>query len=228
MKNMFSYDSKLMTTLSFIGDLFILNLLYLLCSLPVFTTGAAQAGLHTAIRILQDPQDGRSTVKAFFRGFKTGFGKITLAWLLFLVVDLILFYTLYMTYTYADTGLFVHWGVPLAGMCITLVFQSVLALFHSQFSCTFVQLLRNCALMCIWHPLTSVLTGVLMCAPLIAFLLIPDIFVQVTPLFLTVYYSLAALCIYLLARKPFKALIDNFNNPDGPEEKDAAEAVSAE
>lgn len=228
MKNMFSYDSKLMTTLSFIGDLFILNLLFLLCSLPVVTIGAAQAGLHTAVRILQDPQDGRSTVKAFFRGFKSGFGRITLAWVLFLVVDCILFYSLYMTYTYADTGLFLHWGIPLAGLCFSLVYQAVMMLFHSQFSCTFMQLLRNTALMCIWHPLASVLTGALMCAPMLVFLLMPSIFVSITPLFLTVYYSLACLAICVLTQKAFKALIDNFNNPDDPEEKDEAEAVSAE
>lgn len=220
MKNLFSYDSKLMTVLSFIGDMFILNLLYIICSVPVFTIGAAQAGLHTAVRILQDPMDGRSAIKAFFRGFKAGFGRITLAWLLFFVFDLILYYTLHMSYTYAETGLFVHWGVPLVAICISLIYQTVLGLFHSQFSCSFLQLLRNCALMCVWHPLASILSGALMCAPMIAFLLIPDIFVQVTPLFLTVYYSLAALGIYMLTQKAFKALIDNFNNPEDPEVKE--------
>lgn len=225
MKNMFSYDSKLMSVLSFIGDLFILNVLYLLCSVPVFTIGAAQAGLHTAVRVLQDPMDGRSPVKAFFRGFKAGFGRITLAWLLFFVFDIILYFTLYMTFTYADTGLLIHWGVPLVGVCISLVYQTVLGLFHSQFSCTFPQLLRNCALMCVWHPLASVLSGVLMCAPMIMFLLIPAIFVQITPLFLTVYFSLAALLIYLLTQKAFKALIDNFNNPEDPEAKEEEPAA---
>lgn len=227
MKNMFSYDSKLTSVLSFIGDLFILNVLYLLCCIPVFTIGAAQAGLHNATRILQDPLDGRSTVKAFFRGFKEGFGRITLAWLLFLVFDLILYYTLHMTYTYADTGLFVHWGIPLVGLCLSLVLQTMLGIFHSQFSCTFRQLLHNCALMCVWHPLSSILSGALMCAPMIVFLLLPTIFVDITPLFLTVYYSLASMVIYLLTRKAFKALIDNFNNPNDPEEKTNEEAAPA-
>jgi len=105
MKNIFSYDSKLVTSLSFIADLFILNLLYLVCCLPLFTIGAAQAGLHNAVRILQDPLDGRSTVKAFFRGFKEGFGRITLAWLLFYVIEGILYYTLYITLTYENRPL---------------------------------------------------------------------------------------------------------------------------
>ena len=223
MKNLFSHDSKLMEVLSFIGDLFILNLLYIICSVPVFTIGAAQAGLHTAARILQDPTDGRSAVKACFRGFKEGFGRITLAWLLFFVFDIILYYTLHISFTYADTGLFVHWAVPLVALCISLIYQTVLGLFHSQFSCGFLQLLRNCTLMCVWHPLASILAGALMCAPMILFLLIPEIFVQITPLFLTVYHSLAALGIYTLTQKAFKALIDNFNNPEDPEVKEEEE-----
>ena len=47
MEILFSYDSKLMQTLTFVGDLIILNLLYLLCCVPVFTIGAAQAVLET-------------------------------------------------------------------------------------------------------------------------------------------------------------------------------------
>lgn len=219
MKNMFSYDSKLMTVLAFIGDLFIVNILYLISCAPIFTIGAAQAGLHTAMRILQDPMDGRSVVKGYFRGFKSGFGRVTLGWLLFLLFDLILGYTFFITFMYHDTGLFVHWGFPLAGLCASLVMQAVLPLFHSQFSCTFKQLLRNTLLMSVWHPLASILTGVLMCVPLAMFLAVPDIFVEITPLFLTVYFSIASMLVHLLSQKAFKALIDNFDNPDDPEEK---------
>ena len=44
MGGLFSYDSKLMQILNFIGDLIILNVLYLVCCLPVVTIGAAQIG----------------------------------------------------------------------------------------------------------------------------------------------------------------------------------------
>ncbi len=223
MNNIFSPDSKLMSILSFVGDLFILNLLYIFCCIPVVTIGAAQAGLHTAVRILQDPKDGRSKVKAFFRGFTSGFGKVTLAWLLFFVIDAILYYTLYVSYAFADTGAFVHWAVPLVCLCISLIYQTMLGLFHSQFSCTLPQLLRNCMLMCIWHPLASVLAGVLMCAPGILFLVVPQLFVEVTPLIITVYYPLAALLVFTLTQKAFKTLIDEFNGPGEDAEQEALE-----
>lgn len=218
------YDSKLVSVLSFIGDLFLLNLLYIICSAPIITIGAAQAGLHTAARIMQDPNDGRSPFKAFFRGFKTGFVRITLGWVLTLAVVGVLFYTLYIAFTYRDMGLFIHWAVPLVCLALVLVYQVAMTLFHSQFSCTFPQLLYNSLLMVIWHPLASVLSGALMCIPMVVFLLNTDLFVTVTPLFLTVYFSLSAMGIYLLTQKGFKAVIDHFNNPEG----DAKESTEDE
>ena len=223
MKNMFSPDSKMMSVLGYIADLFILNVLYTVCCIPVVTIGAAQAGLHNAARILQDPLDDRSAIKGFFRGMKEGFFKITLAHVLFLIVDGILYYTLYVAYTNRETGLFVHWGIPLAALCFAMIYQHTTALFHSQFSCTFGQLLRNSAMMMIWHPLASVLSTVLLCVPMIMFLLTPNLFVDITPLFITVYFSLAAIGARLLNRKGFKALIDHYNNPKALDGEDGEE-----
>ena len=237
MKNMFSYDSKLVAVFGYIADLFILNIIYLLCCVPVFTIGAAQAGLHTAMRVLQDPEDDTSVYKAYFRGFKSGFFRITAGWLLLTVVDLILVYTFWISFTYRDEGLFVHWGVPLVTLFLVLCYQCVICLFHSRFGCTLPQLLYNGLLMMIWHPLASLLTGILIWAPAAVFAVNPNLYIDLTPLFLTLYYSIACTLIYFLTRKAFKALIDNFNNPEGkkdesaeeiPDESEDAEEVSEE
>jgi len=223
MKNMFSYDSKLVTVFAYIADLFILNLIYLFCCLPVFTIGAAQAGLHTAMRVLQDPEDDSSPYKAFFRGFKSGFFRVTAAWLILAVVEAILIYTFWISYTYRDEGLFVHWAVPLVVLFITLCYQSVVCLFHSRFGCTLPQLLYNGMLMMIWHPLASLLTGILIWAPAAVLAVNPNLYIDLTSAFLTLYYSIACTLIYFLTRKAFKALIDNFNNPEGKKDESAGD-----
>jgi len=223
MKNMFSYDSKLVTVFAYIADLFILNLIYLFCCLPVFTIGAAQAGLHTAMRVLQDPEDDSSPYKAFFRGFKSGFFRVTAAWLILAVVEAILIYTFWISYTYRDEGLFVHWAVPLLVLFITLCYQSVVCLFHSRFGCTLPQLLYNGMLMMIWHPLASLLTGILIWAPAAVLAVNPNLYIDLTSAFLTLYYSIACTLIYFLTRKAFKALIDNFNNPEGKKDESAGD-----
>ena len=70
MNGLFSYDSKLMQVLGFIADLFLCNVLYMLCCIPIVTIGPAQAGLHNAMRTLGDTEDDRSAVKQFFKGLK--------------------------------------------------------------------------------------------------------------------------------------------------------------
>ena len=90
----FSYDSKLMRLLGGLADMMLLNVLYIVCSIPVFTMGAAQAGLYNGLRNLHDPESEGGYVKAFFRGFQDGFLRITLVWTALLILVLGLVYLL--------------------------------------------------------------------------------------------------------------------------------------
>ena len=65
MNGFFSYESKPMQIMMFIGDLILLNVIYLLCCLPIFTSGAAQAGLFTACKVLLDILLGSAKWLAF-------------------------------------------------------------------------------------------------------------------------------------------------------------------
>lgn len=225
MNGIFSYDSKLMQVLGFIADLFLCNIVYLICCLPIVTIGPAQAGLHCAMRTLGDNEDDRSAIKRFFEGFRNGFLKMSLTWLLLAVVEVLLVWVLYVCIANSASGLFVHWVVPLIPLCVLLMIHSVLPIFHSQFDCTAKQLLRNAMLTMITHPIRSVALAVLTWLPTAMFVLVFPLFIQVTPIFLTVYYSIAFLFAALMMKKPFAQLIDHFNGDDELREAAAAEAA---
>lgn len=214
MKNLFSYDSELMRVLNFIADLFICNLLFLLCCLPVVTSGASWAGLCTAMRILTDPEDDSSCAKGFFRGFKNGIVPISGAWLFFLLLDGILLYSFLMALSYRETGLLIHWGFPLAVMILVLIIHSLLPVFHARFACGFWQLIKNCWVLLLANPLRAIPVGLLTWAPIALFLLAPTVWVRCSPLFFTVYFSLTALLSVTLMQKPFKLLTDHFYGND--------------
>ena len=203
---LFAYDSKPMQILAFLGDLMILNFLYLICCIPVFTIGAAQAGMFTGLRILTDPEDDSSAAAAFLRGFKNGFGKITIAWLIATVVVVCV--------GFASIGA-VAYGMPtwfvIVALCIVALFQSLIAPFHSRFDCTVWQLLRNTWFLVIAHPLRSILTAALIWLPVVLFLVDTYLFMTLTPLWITIYFSGACLFAYTLLKKPFKTLVDHFN-----------------
>ena len=217
----FSYESKLMQTLMPIGDLVILNFLYLLCCIPVFTIGAAQAGLYSGLRVLLDKEDDSSCAAAFFRGFRTGFGSITLAWLIFAVLTAVAGWSLILVLVYEYAGAGAPVWLSVASVCICALFQTQLPLFHARFSCTAWQLIRNSFLLCIAHPLRAVFCTALVWAP--AGLALADLylFMRLTPLWLCGYFSIAFMLGFLLMKKPFQTLIDHFREthpePSGEE-----------
>lgn len=209
--NLFSYESKPMQILIFLGDLLLLNFVFLICCIPIFTIGAAQAGLFTAVRVLTDPDDDSSATAAFFRGFTGGFGKVTVAWgLLTLLIAAIAF----AGYVAILNGSPV-W-ISLVAICVVILFQSQIAPFHSRFDCTPLQLIRNAWFLVIAHPLRSFGVALLLWVPVIVFLANLFTFMTLTPLWVTIYYSTACLFGYSLLKKPFATLITHFNESKNP------------
>ena len=203
-----SYDSPIIQFLAKVGDIILLNLLFLLCSLPVITVGAAQSGLLTALRVLHDKEDDSSWMKAFFRGFTAGFWKITALWSVFLALAVLLMGNLIgtMFYQHADPNAPV--GMSIAALCILCLFEVLIALFHFRFNCTVLQLIKNSWLLLLAYPLRSILVFAVTWLPLAVFLLHAYLFMQLTPILLLAYFSLCHSLSLRIMQKPFQRLID--------------------
>jgi len=211
MNNLFSYDNPIMQILMKIGDLMILNFIYLVCCVPIFTIGAASAGLYTAMKVMQDPEDDTSLVQAFFRGFKAGFGTVTLAWggmtLLMLGMCVVMMYA----YAYGLAA----W-VCLVPLAIFAIFIAMIPAIHSRFGCTAWQLIRNVWFFIIAHPLRVIGVAILTWLPMVLFvsgLFARDVFgfMALAPIWCTLYFGTAWAFSYSFLKKPFRVLIENFN-----------------
>ncbi len=93
MRNFFSPDSIAMRTLSTFCDLLLLNLLFLLCCIPLFTIGASFTAMYrVTFKLLrhEEPMIARS----FFQAFRESFKQSTFFWLpslllyIFFIADL--------------------------------------------------------------------------------------------------------------------------------------------
>lgn len=214
--NLFSYDSKPMQILAFVGDLIILNFLFLICCLPIITIGAAQAGLHTAIKVLVDPEDDSSPSGAFFRGLVSGFGTITLTWgLIALLFVLEAVAAIFMGNTL--------WIVVIA-LVICSIFLSLIPMIHARFGCTPIQLVRNAFFLIFAHPLRSIGVTAMVFFPLFAFadallgfLKWFDMysFMAYTPIWGMVYFSGVYCFANGFMKKPFKTMTEEFNRRQG-------------
>ena len=86
----FSPDSNFMEFLSKVADFVILNLLTVLCSIPIITIGAAHtAKFYTSMKIVRGEEP--SVVKSYFKSFRENFAQVTGAWMILLVIAAILF-----------------------------------------------------------------------------------------------------------------------------------------
>ena len=96
MRDLFSMDGTLFRFLSKVADMMILNLLFILCCLPVVTIGASATALSYVSLKMKDQEEGYIW-KSFFRSFKQNFGQATVIWLIMLVLGAVLGVDLWLT-----------------------------------------------------------------------------------------------------------------------------------
>lgn len=214
--NFFNYESRPMQILMLLGDLIILNILFILCSLPIFTIGAAQAGLYTGLKTLLDPEDDTYCSSAFFKGFKTGFKQITIAWCLLGILVVVLGAVTMLCIYYTGSYNSIPFWCAIVGLCLVALFQSLLPLFHARFNCTALQLIRNAWFLAFAHPIRSLFVAVITWLPVILVLSINFIdFMPLTPILLLIYFSGSYLFSFSYMKKPFNVLIEHYNVTHG-------------
>ena len=85
----FSYESRFTQLLLKLCYACYMNLLWFICSIPIFTIGAATTALYYAsLKIVRDEDSHVATM--FFRSFKKNFRQATVIWLILLAIGLFL------------------------------------------------------------------------------------------------------------------------------------------
>lgn len=82
-------DNVVMRALSRLCDFMLLNILWVVCSIPLFTIGASTTALYTVMLKIVRNEEGY-IVKGFFGAFKENFKKSTIMWLILAAVGIVL------------------------------------------------------------------------------------------------------------------------------------------
>ncbi len=89
LQGLFNYDNPVWRFIGKLGDLILLNILWTICSIPIFTIGASTTAVYyVTLKLVRD--EDSSTIKGFFHSFKSNFKQATAIWLLLLAVGLLL------------------------------------------------------------------------------------------------------------------------------------------
>ncbi len=81
-------DNIIVRALGKICDLMCLNILWLICSIPIVTIGASTTALYTVVLKMVKNEEGY-ILKGFFKAFKSNFRQSTIAWLILLVLGIL-------------------------------------------------------------------------------------------------------------------------------------------
>ncbi len=157
MGNFFNPDGSIMKALSRIADLAILNVLWLICCVPVVTAGAATTALYTVtLKMVKNEESYifREYIKALKRNLK----QSTIIWIILLAVMMVLGADYYIMY---------HWESQLRYPMLTVIILAGLILLFvvlyifplvAKFENTIREYLKNAVLMSIRHlPYTMLL-----------------------------------------------------------------------
>ncbi len=90
----FNYDNPVWRFIGKFGDLILLNILWLVFSIPIFTIGASTTAVYYVTLKLARDDDGY-TIRSFFKSFKENFKQATVIWLVLLAIGAILGVDLY-------------------------------------------------------------------------------------------------------------------------------------
>ena len=95
--NLFSYDSRFTQVLMKLVYSSYLNILWFICSIPIFTIGASTTALYyTCLKIVRN-EEGNVT-KTFFKSFKENFRQETVIWLILFAIGSFLAFDFYVLY----------------------------------------------------------------------------------------------------------------------------------
>ena len=174
--NLFNMDNAFWRTMTLIADLLLVNVLFIICSLPIITIGASATALYTVTLKQVKKEDGYITV-TFFRAFKDNFKQSTILWLIMLIIGALLGLDIYLFKTMEMPGeKVIHYLV--AGVCfiytITLCYVFPL---QSKFVNTIKQTMKNALLMSIANLLPRTMLIALLHALPILFLMIDPVMI---------------------------------------------------
>ena len=81
-------DNPIMRGMGRLADFIILDLLWVVCSIPIITIGASTTALYTVMLKLVKNEEGY-IAKGFLKAFKENFKQSTIMWIIFLLISIV-------------------------------------------------------------------------------------------------------------------------------------------
>lgn len=166
MGKLFDLDSPIMRFLGRVGDMMILNILVMICCIPIITVGAAFTAMHYVLLKMVRDEEGY-LIRGFFKSFVQNFKQATLIWLLMLLVAAVYVGDSYI-FGYSGVAFprFLIIAIIAVGVTMMMVAMYVFPLL-ARFDNTIKNTLRNAAVLTVANLPKTILMALIYVLPLI-------------------------------------------------------------
>lgn len=222
MNTIFNPDNKFFTFMGRIADLMILNLLCIICCIPVVTAGPAITAMYY-ITLKMARNEESYVIKGFFHSFKQNLKQGILIQILMLLLGVVLGFDLYFCRMMSSRGSvyqifsYIFMAALLVYAMLFTWIYPVLAKFYNSTKNVF----RNSTLMAIRHLPYTILMLVITAAPVLIGLFIAEAF----PFVILFYIMLGFATIAYINSRFFVKLFDNYvpkdTSADAEEEEES-------
>ncbi len=191
MRFFFDSDSWFMQLISRFSSLAVLNLVFLCSCIPVFTVGAALTALYDVVFRMDTDREGK-LISSYFRAFRANFRQSTPIWLVFLLI---------LVASCVNAAVFSGWGNPmgtvLSVIAVVILINTLLVLGYvfpllSQFDNTKYNTAKNALLLSVVNLPRTLVIAVINCFPWALLLVNFYSFIQLSFLWLVLYFAAAA------------------------------------
>lgn len=162
MNSLLNPDNPIMKFITKIAYAFYLNVLWFICSIPIFTIGASTTALfYVSLKMAKD-EEGNIT-RSFFRSFKENFKQATVIWLILLGLGIILGIDGYVFYHMRFENAL--WTIGAAIFIVALVAYAIVLIYIfpllSRFNNTTKEMFKNALMIGMRFLLCTVLMMVI-------------------------------------------------------------------
>lgn len=210
---LFNYDSPFMQALNKVADLLWLNVLTLICCIPIVTIGASMTGMHfVALKMARNEEC--YIARDFFKSFKRNFRQATIIWLMMLAAFAILFCDFYiMGHTEMSFSFVIRIGLMIIALMLLFVSKLVFPVL-ARFTNTVLRTIKNAFFIAILILPRTILMMVVSLLPAAILIFFP----QILPIVLMFGFTGPAWVDAKLYSKVFKTLEDQIRKENPPEE----------
>ena len=202
MGKIFNYDSKFFAGMTKVSDTIIINILFVICSIPIVTIGASITALYSvSMKITRD--EDIYAAKEFIKQFKQNFKQSTIIWIILLVIGLFIGLDFYLCSLMSDNTISMIFKFIFTIVSVVLAF---ILIYVFPLTARFENS-TNSIFMSIQHLPYTLVMSVLAFAPILSFILFSQYWGQIVFFNTCISFGFIAYMNSILLNKIFSKYI---------------------